>query len=246
LHRRSFFRNIAVTGFLAAVDAAPQGPIKAVAFDAFTIFDARPVLALVEELYPGRGTELGNLWRTRQFEYAWLRTLSQHYSDFWNVTEQALVFAANMLKLELTSEKRTRLMDSYLALKCWPDAPAALHRLKDAGLRLAPLSNFTPRMLEACVRSGGLDGVFDHLLSTDRVQAYKPDPRAYQMGIDAFRLKPTEIAFAAFGGWDAAGAKSFGYPTFWNNRQGQPAEELGVKPDATGATLNELVAFVEG
>jgi 2-haloacid dehalogenase len=106
------------------------------------------------------------------------------------------------------------------------------------------LSNFTPRMLEAGVKNGGLEGLFEDLLSTDRVQAYKPDPRAYQMGVEAFGLQKSEIAFAAFGGWDAAGAKAFGYPTFWNNRLGQPAEELGVTADATGATLNELAAFL--
>jgi 2-haloacid dehalogenase len=247
LDRRSFFRNISAAGILAAAaSAAPQEKIRAVVFDGFTIFDSRPIMALAEELFPGRGTELGNLWRTRQFEYTWLRTLTKRYSDFWYVTEDALVFAANMLKLELTSEKRSRLMEAYLTLKCWPDAPAALRTLKDAGIRLAPLSNFTQTMLESCLKSSGLEGIFDDLLSTDRVQAYKPDPRAYQMGIDAFHLRKEQIAFAAFGGWDAAGAKSFGYPTFWNNRQGQPVEELGVKPDATGATLSELVAFVKG
>jgi 2-haloacid dehalogenase len=248
-HRRGFVYNIAAVGLLATANrasAVPRGQIKAVAFDALAVFDVRPVFTLAEEFYPGRAIELANLWRTRQFEYAWLRTLSKRYSDFWSVTDDALVFAANTLKLELTNEKRTRLVESYLALKCWPDALTVLHRLKNAGIRLAVLSNFTLRMLESCVRSGGLESVFDHLLSTDRVQAYKPDPRAYQMGMDAFQMKRSEIAFAAFGGWDAAGAKSFGYPTFWNNRSSQPVEELGVRPDAAGATLDELMALVRG
>ncbi len=99
-------------------------------------------------------------------------------------------------------------------------------------------------MLEAGIQNSQLDGVFDHVLSTDRVKVYKPDPRAYQMGLDAFGLKPDQILFAAFAGWDAAGAKSFGYPTFWVNRQNQPAEELGVAPDAIGGNLNDLVAFL--
>jgi 2-haloacid dehalogenase len=98
-------------------------------------------------------------------------------------------------------------------------------------------------MLEAGIRNSQLDGVFDHLLSTDRVKAYKPDPRAYQMGLDAFGLKRNQILFAAFAGWDAAGAKSFGYPTFWVNRQDQPSEELGVTLDANGGNLDDLVAF---
>ena len=99
-------------------------------------------------------------------------------------------------------------------------------------------------MLEAGIQNSHLQGVFDHVLSTDRVKVYKPDPRAYQMAVDAFGLQPEQILFAAFAGWDAAGAKSFGYPTFWVNRQNQPAEELGVGPDRTGRELNELVAFL--
>jgi 2-haloacid dehalogenase len=101
----------------------------------------------------------------------------------------------------------------------------------------------TPKMLDARIRNSGLENLFDHVLSTDRVQVYKPDPRAYQMAIEAFRLRPPEIAFAAFAGWDAAGAKSFGYRTFWVNRQNQPVEELGYAPDAIGATLNDLVTY---
>jgi 2-haloacid dehalogenase len=98
--------------------------------------------------------------------------------------------------------------------------------------------------LEAGIRNSQLDGVFDHVLSADRVKAYKPDPRAYQMGLDAFGLKLDQILFAAYAGWDAAGAKAFGYPTFWVNRQNQPGEELGVTLDAIGGNLNDLVAFV--
>lgn len=246
-HRRGFVYNIAAVGLLATANrasAVPRGQIKAVAFDALAVFDVRPVFTLAEEFYPGRAIELANLWRTRQFEYAWLRTLSKRYSDFWSVTDDALVFAANTLKLELTNEKRTRLVESYLALKCWPDALAVLHTLKNAGIRLAVLSNFTLRMLESCVRSGGLESVFDHLLSTDRVQAYKPDPRAYQMGIDAFGLKREEILFAAFAGWDASGAKLFGYPTFWVNRQRQPREQLDAIPDGEGQGMTDLVRFL--
>jgi len=178
--------------------------------------------------------------RTRQFEYAWLRTLSGRYTDFWRVTEDGLVFAAKALQVELTPEKRSRLMDSYLKLGCWPDVPAALSSLKKAGMGLAFLSNLTAAMLEAGIRNSHLDGVFDHVLSTDRVKVYKPDPRAYQMAVDAFGFPRDQILFAAFAGWDAAGAKAFGYPTFWVNRQNQPAEELGLVPDRTGGKTKSL------
>jgi 2-haloacid dehalogenase len=244
--RREFLGRI-VTAGLQAVSYAPgvaRLAVKAIAFDAFPILDPSPVFALGEELFPGKGADLANTWRSRQFEYTWLRTISHNYADFWRVTEDALVFAAKMLRLELTSDKRKRLMEAYLAIRCWPEAPAALRSLREANIRLAFLSNMTRTMLEAGIRNSALDGVFEHVLSTNRVKAYKPDPRAYQMGVDAFRLRRGEILFAAFAGWDAAGAKAFGYPTFWVNRQNQPAEELGVTPDATGSTLMDLVRYV--
>lgn len=220
-------------------------PIKAIAFDGFTTFDPRSVSALAEQLFPGRGPELSNLWRTRQFEYTWLRTVCGHYADFWKVTEDALVFATNTLKLELSLEKRQRLMQAYLELKSYPDALPALKSLRESGIRLAFLSNLTPSMLDSAIKSSGLEGIFEPSLSTDRVRVYKPDPRAYQMGIDAFNLRREEIVFAAFGGWDAAGAKLFGYPTFWVNRLNLPIEELGVAPDAIGQNMTDLVDFVK-
>ena len=124
-------------------------PIKAIAFDGFTTFDPRSVFALAEELFPGRGSELSNAWRTRQFEYTWLRTVCGHYADFWKVTEEALVFATNMLKLELSLEKRQHLMQAFLELKSYPDALPALKSLRAAGIRLAFLSNLTPYMLDS-------------------------------------------------------------------------------------------------
>jgi 2-haloacid dehalogenase len=229
---------------IALAQTATRPEVKAIAFDAFPIFDPRPVFARAEQLFPGQGTDLSNAWRTRQFEYTWLRTVSQHYADFWQVTEDALTFAAKMLKLDLSQEKRQQLMGAYLELKAWPDVLPALGSLKEAGLRLALSSNFTPRMLAASIKSAGLEGMFEHILSTDQVKTYKPDPRAYQMGLDALRLTREEIVFVPFASWDAAGAKWFGYPTFWVNRLGLPVEELGVAPDASGENLADLVNFV--
>lgn len=216
---------------------------KAIAFDAFPIFDPRPVLTLTTDLFPGKGGELSALWRTRQFEYTWLRTLTGRYVDFPTVTRDALVFAAKSLKLELSPTTRQRLLDGYFQLKAWPDVIPALRRLKEAGLRLGFLSNFSGEMLAANIKSAGLEGYFEALLSTDQVKAFKPDPRAYQMGVDAFKLRRDEVVFAAFAGWDVAGAKAFGYPTFWVNRQDAVEEELEAHPDAVGS-LDELVKFV--
>ena len=251
LNRREFINLAAagiVTGLMASsplARAATSSKIKAIAFDAFPIFDPRPVFALAEQLFPGKGAELSNAWRTRQFEYQWLRALSGHYADFWQTTEDALVFSGELLKLDLTSDKRKQLMDAYLELKAWPDALPALRSLKSDGIRLAFLSNATSKILDAGIKNSGLDGLFEHVLSTDKIKSYKPDPRAYQMAIDAFNLKREEILFVPFAGWDAAGAKSFGYTTFWVNRLNLPAEKLGVVPDAVGQNLTDLLAFVK-
>jgi 2-haloacid dehalogenase len=120
----------------------------------------------------------------------------------------------------------------------------ALDSIEKSGIRLALLSNFTRSMLDANIRGAGLDGVFEQVLSTDQAATYKPDPRAYQLGTDALKLTREEVLFVAFAGWDAAGAKLFGYPTYWVNRQHLPAEEIGVRPDGSGGTLTDLVAFL--
>lgn len=249
---RREFLNVAAAGVAAgalasalSVGAATKPKIKVIAFDAFPILDPRPVFALAEQLFPGKGAELSNAWRTRQFEYQWLRALSGNYADFWQATEDGLMFAGESLKLDVTPDQRKRLMESYLGLKAWPDVPPALKSLKSAGFRLAFLSNATPKILDSGIKNSGLEGVFEHVLSTDKIKTYKPDPRAYQMAIDAFGLKKEEILFVAFAGWDAAGAKTFGYTTYWVNRQNLPAERLGVTPDAVGKNLDDLTGFVK-
>jgi len=221
-----------------------SSPFKAIAFDAFPIFDPRPVFALAETIFPGRGTELSNLWRIRQFEYQWLRTLSGHFSDFWDATEDALVFAARQLKLKLTAHDRGRLMQSYLELTLWPDVASSLKTLREMGLRLALLSNMTGRMLETGIEKNDLAGLFEHVLSTDQLHTYKPAARAYEMTVTAFGLRKEEILYVAFAGWDVAGSKWAGYPVYWVNRLNAVGEELGVQPDAIGHDLDDLVGFL--
>jgi 2-haloacid dehalogenase len=251
LDRREFLR-LTAGGVLASASivrwgarVARHSQYRAIAFDAFPIFDPRPVFALAETLFPGKGADLSNAWRTRQFEYQWLRASAGQYADFWQTTEDGLVFAAKLLQLELTPQKRAQLMQAYLGLKAWPDVASALNALREAGIRLALLSNMTATMLEGGIKNAGLDGVFEHVLSTDRIRTYKPDPRAYQMGIDAFKLQRADIVFAAFAGWDVAGAKWFGYPTVWVNRLNSPTEELGIMADAMGRDLTEVTSFVK-
>lgn len=226
----------------ALITAAPK--FKAIAFDGFAIFDPRPVFAMADELFPGRGVELSNIWKARQFEYTWLHNIMGTYVDFYKVTNDALTFAAKALKIDLDDLKREQLMLCYLNLQPWPDVVSALRSLKNSGIRLALLSNFTNEMLKKGIEHGQLQGIFEHSLSTDKIKKFKPDPLAYQMAMNAFGLNKSDILFVAFAGWDAAGAKQFGYKTFWNNRLGLPPEELGAYADATGMELKELVSYV--
>jgi 2-haloacid dehalogenase len=244
----------AILVFLALFAAAPLaeaqeqgGPrFKAVAFDFFVLSDPNSVVPEVEKAFPGKGADFTRLWRSKQFEYCFLRSLAGRHEDFFKVTEDALAYSAKAMGLELTPEARTRLLNAYLALKPWPDALEALRKLKAAGVRIIALSNFTPKMLEANAKGSGMAELFDELLSTEINASFKPEPRAYELGVQRLNLRKDQILFAAFGAWDAYGAKSFGYPTYWVNRFNLPAEELGIKPDKTSPDLAGLLAFVLG
>jgi 2-haloacid dehalogenase len=247
--RLTAFIGLAAASFLGQtlprpVDAAARPRFKAVAFDYFVLFDPNSVVPAVEQTFPGKGRELTQLWRTRQFEYTWLRSITGRYVDFFAVTEDALVYAANAMKLELTAERRQRLLNAYLHLTPWPDAADTLRQLRSTGVRVIALANFSPNMLHANAENAGLTDLFDALVSTDANRRYKPDPRAYRLGMERLHLAKHEILFAAFGAWDAAGAKAFGYPTVWVNRFNQPAEELGIHPDRIVADLSGLLELV--
>jgi 2-haloacid dehalogenase len=245
ISRRAFVKiasaAAAVMAFDAlAIEASADRSIKAIVFDAFPIFDPRPVFAQADSI----AAHLSDQWRVRQFEYTWLRALAGKYADFEHVTRDALVFAAKKVKFELSASQRDKLVNAYFNLKPWPDVAAAMQTLRRGGYRLAFLSNFTAAMLDGCIGASELNDVFEQVISTDDAKTYKPDPRAYQLACDLLKLKREQILFVAFAGWDAAGAKLFGFPTFWVNRLEQPAEELGVSPDATGKSLTDLVRYL--
>ena len=221
-----------------------EAAIQAVAFDAFAILDPRSIFNACEAMFPGRGNELAALWRTRQFEYQWLRSLSGRYADFWSVTRAALEYAAQTLNFKLSPLQRDELMQGYLLLSAWPDVLPVLSALRRSGRHLIMLSNATDEILRAGARNAGIEGLFAELVSTDRIRTFKPDPRAYQLGVDRLSLPRESILFVAYAGWDAAGAKWFGYPTFWNNRQRAALEALGVVPDGAGESLHDLQAFI--
>jgi len=233
------------TPFMRGVEAhGVQRRYAAVAFDYFVLFNPDSVVTVVDRIAPGQGRAFTNLWRTRQFEYSWLRSITGRYADFFAITDAALVYTANAMHVQLTAAERHQLLDAYLQLTPWPDTADALRRLRAANVRVITLANFTPTMLRANAEHAGLTHLFDAFVSTDTNHTYKPDPRAYRLGVDRLGFDKREIVFAAFGGWDAAGAKSFGYPTVWVNRFNQPTEELDSRPDRTVTDLSGLLDFV--
>ncbi len=224
--------------------SAPR--FKAVAFDYFVIFDPNSVVPEVEKAFPGKGAEFTKLWRQKQFEYCFLRSITGRHRDFFEVTEDALVYTANLMKLELSPETKKHLLDAYLNLKPWPDAVEGLRKLRASGVRIITIANFSEKMLRANADHAGITDLFDALLSTEVNGTYKPDPRAYELGLKKLKLNKSEVAFAAFGGWDAYGAKSFGYKTYWVNRFNLPVEELGIQADATSNNIAGLLDYALG
>lgn len=214
-------------------------PTEAVVFDAYgTLFDPHAVQAECERLFPGSGAELSRLWRGKQLEYTWLRSLMNRYEDFWQVTAAALRFSCASLKLPYSDEHQEKLMQEYLRLKAFPDVHGALAALRNK--RLFILSNGTPGMLKPLVKNAGLDGAFSGLLSVDAVKVYKPSPRVYELAVKETGLEKSTIGFVSSNCWDIAGAASYGFRTFWINRGGAAMEELGVQPSATLTTLAGL------
>jgi 2-haloacid dehalogenase len=250
--RFAAIRNvIAVTGVIlifGANNAHGEGRprFKAVAFDYFVIFNPNSVTPEVEKAFPGTGAEFTKMWRSKQFEYGFLRSITNRHADFLAVTQDALIYTAEAMKLDLPQELRERLLNAYLSMKLWPDSEEALRKLKSAGVRIFTIANFSPKMLRANADNAGITTLFDELLSTEVNSTYKPDPRAYELGMKRRHLKKEDIVFAAFGGWDAYGAKNFGYSTIWVNRLGLPLERLPEKPDRIANSMEDVLDFVIG
>jgi 2-haloacid dehalogenase len=213
---------------------------KAFVFDAYgTLFDVHSVVEAGRAV-TSDPLALSTLWRQKQLEYTWLRTLMGRYEDFWAVTEAALRFALQRLGIAAGDDVVGRLMEAYLSLATFPDVPGALSAM--AATPLGILSNGSPRMLEAAVRSSGLGSTFRHVLSVDAVKAYKPSPAVYELATRAFALPAGDILFVSSNAWDVSGAKAFGFRTCWCNRLGAPMDRLGVSPDLEVSRLDEILA----
>ena len=216
-------------------------------FDAYgTLFDVHSIAALAETLAPGQGHALSQTWRAKQVEYTWLQSLmatADHpREDFARITAHALDYAVAALLAPIDAAARQRLLDAYLALTPYPDAARTLERL--APRPRAILSNGTLAMLQPLVAASGLAPLLDAVLSVDVADVYKPSPRVYQLAVDALRLPPGRIGFVSANGWDAAGAKVFGFTTFWINRAGLPVERHAPAPDYVLGSLSDVAAIV--
>src|SRR5882672_9284133 len=209
-------------------------PLRAFVFDAYgTLFDVHSIAQLAEAFAPGQGAVLSQIWRTKQLEYTWLQSLmisaTQPRDDFAALTAHALDYAIAQLMVPLTVAERKALLDGYLHL---------------APLPRWILSNGTLAMLERLVRSSVLAADIDGVISADAAGIYKPSPRVYQLAVDRLRLEPADIAFVSANGWDAAGAKAFGFASFWINRSGYPVERHAPEPDFIVGSLANVAAMV--
>ena len=208
---------------------------EAFVFDAYgTLYDVYSVAQRCESCFPGKGAQLSQLWRAKQLEYTWQRSLMQRYVPFSTVTREALAYSCEALKLELSVAQMEALMSEYLRLSMYPEVPSTIQKL---GGRKAILSNGSPDILFPLVNNSGLE--FDAVISVDELKVFKPAPQVYELAVK--KLNTRNIGFVSSNCWDAIGAKSFGFTVYWINRAGAPMDRTGFKPDRILKSLDELV-----
>ena len=241
--------------------------IKAVVFDAYgTLYDVQSVAEITEEMFPGYGEIITQIWRIKQLEYSWLRSLMRRYQDFTAVTRESLAYTLRSLGLEYGRAAFDRIVEKYLHLELYSDARPTLEALKE--LKLAILSNGSPDMLDALVRNTGLEPLLDATISVDAKKTFKPSPEAYTLIEETLGTAPRDVLFISSNPWDACGAKSFGLNVAWIERVRPEAmallcvesetvppltmfkalrtqmDELGVVPDHRIGSLSEIPKVV--
>lgn len=218
------------------------GPVKAVVFDAYgTLFDIHAPTARAGGAIgdPAKADALGKLWRDKQLQYSWLRSLMGEYADFWSVTQDGLDYALEAMGLYDPTLKKS-LLDLYFELDAYPDAIPALQDLQGSGMKTAILSNGSPDMLEGAVSSSGAADHLDAVISVADAGHFKPDGRIYALAEQHFGVAASEMAFVSCNGWDAWASAHYGFRTVWLNRFGLPQERLPGEPKAIIDALDEL------
>ena len=220
------------------------GEISVCVFDAYgTLFDYNTAAGRHSAALGEKAAPLADLWRLKQLQYTWLRSLMGRYAGFWQVTGEALDFAMGELGIE-DEALRANLMEAYLTLDAYPEVTETLATLRANGLRTAILSNGEPGMLDAAVEAAGLADSLDAVLSVEDVGIYKPHPSVYQLVVDRLGVAAEGASFQSSNAWDANGAAAFGFRVAWCNRFGQGQERVPEAPDAEIATLAELPALL--
>ena len=215
--------------------------VKALVFDAYgTLFDVYSLGKRLTYHFPHKADQINPIWRNKQLEYTWLRSLMGRYIPFSTVTADALTFACKATNTSISDEIHQDLMQSYFTLDAFPAVPEVLGQLKNTH-QLAILSNANPEMLNKAAVHNGIDEHLSAILSVDTIQKYKPNPAVYQIAADDLGLDKSEIAFISSNTWDVAGAKSYGLKVIWLNRQQGQMEELGFQPDIIISRLEDLL-----
>lgn len=218
--------------------------IQACVFDAYgTLLDFNSAVMMCADEIGDEAARLSDLWRQKQLQYTWLRSLMGQHADFWQVTGEALDFSLAAFQID-KPDLRSRLMDLYRVLEAFPEISETLRRLKAGGMRTAILSNGSPEMLQAAVDHNGLNDLLDDIQSVEDVGVFKPDPRIYQLSVDRLGVAKENICFMSSNGWDAAGAAAFGFRVVWINRYRQPVEHLPAKPNREIDTLTPLAGIL--
>jgi len=211
-------------------------------FDAYgTLFDVHSAASRYQARLGEQAQAVSALWRTKQLEYTWLRSLMQCYVDFWKVTQDALDYALDSKGINDNSLRKD-LLRAYHELACYPEVPDTLSKIKQMGLGTAILSNGSPEMLEAGVSNSNLGKVLDSIISVDTIKVFKPSPKVYQLATDQLGCNPEEILFFSSNAWDVSGAATFGFQTVWVNRFAQATERL---PGTPVLEINSLDAVLE-
>jgi len=228
--RRELLLSVAAAGAASKSVAATSRAVGAVAFDAFVLFNPAELQGRAQEFAGSRTPQFMAAATSKLFAYTWFYTSAGRYREFEELAATAFRSAAASNDVALTDANIRNLTDAYSQLDLWDDVPRAIDSLRRSGIRLAVLSNLPERWIRANLSRGGIEGAFEHVLSTDRIARYKPSPEAYQLGVSAFAIDRERIAFAASAAWDATGSTWFGFPTAWVNRTGSPGEQADVSP----------------
>ncbi|NQU55773.1 MAG: haloacid dehalogenase type II [Rhodospirillales bacterium] len=215
--------------------------IDACVFDAYgTLFDVAAAAAHCSDDLGDQAASLSAIWRTKQLEYTWLRSLMGEYIDFWQVTSNGLDYALETLGLDGNTALREKLLNLYLELDAYAEVPDVLSALNGGGLKCAILSNGSPKMLAAAVGNAGISDLLVDCYSVDQLGIYKPTPKVYQMAVDGLNVPAERISFMSSNAWDAAAAANFGFRVVWVNRFGQKKERLPGTPEHEITTLSDL------